>query len=148
VKQYRQIDERSRSKNTPPPPVHPPSLSALQEILKRVVRMGTISWTNRFKMRCKLRGGGSGFNTVDVQRTIKSGTVVLGPRFDPEFNSFRYQLAATVDGYQFIVEILLDCTEDYQLSPRVTVKTAFFRRGRRRGVKDTNNEDGMQKDAD
>jgi hypothetical protein len=46
-----------------------------------------------------------------------------------------YEVADLVDGKTFVLQVALDCNEDYQESPHVTIVTGFFRRGRRKEVK-------------
>jgi hypothetical protein len=134
---------------------HPPSVAGLGEILKKAVMLGRVIWAGKFQRRCRLRGNGVGFNTVDVSRTIKTGTIISQPKYVPIWHAYSFEIAASVEGRRFIVDVLLHCDEDYHESPLISIVSGNFQRGRirksRKGkvkVSKQNDKDGSQEDAD
>src|SRR5580658_7570130 len=141
--------EKSRSSEVPRPPepnVAPPSPHALKQILMCVLRGGgRLTWSGSFKMRCNLRGNGPGFNTEDAINALRRGKLVSDPKYSAAHSAWLSDLADLVEGKQFIITVALNCKEDYQKSPHLTIVTGFFRRGRRkvlRGNGHVTNEQG------
>jgi hypothetical protein len=111
------------------------------------LKRGRLTWSGKFKSKCKLRGNGPGFNTVDVVTVLRTGKVVAGPRLECSPPAWRYEIAGLVDGYTFVLEILIDYSADYLEDPAVAIRTGFFRRGRRRAVKERRGDE-LQGDED
>jgi hypothetical protein len=120
-----------------------PSLAALKEVLRRAADMGRVTWSRRFQARCRMHQ----FSTVDVVDVVREGRIVNLPTFDLSRNAWRIHLADAVDGYTFVVDVALSCEEDFCDSPRIEVVTAFYRRGRRKEVRDWSGEHGQTEDA-
>jgi hypothetical protein len=133
--------EKSRSSKASPssePNVAPPSSHALKQILMRVLLGGgRLTWSGSFKMKCNLRGNGPGFNTQDAMNALRRGKPVSNPTYSASHSAWLYDLADLVEGKQFIITVALDCKEDYQKSPHLTIVAGFFRRGRRKEPKGT-----------
>jgi hypothetical protein len=111
-----------------------PSRKSLKEILRMAMDLGNFSWSSRWDARCKLHGGGPGFNTVDAVNVIRRGSIVRIPQFDVPRRAWRIEIADSVEGFTFVVDLALDCDSDFIESPRVELVTAFFRRGPSREV--------------
>jgi hypothetical protein len=114
-----------------------PSLSGLKEVIRRAADLGCVTWSRRFQARCRLHH----FSTIDAVNIIREGRIVNVPHFDLTRNAWRINLADTVDGFTLVVDVALDCEQDFCVSPRVEIVTAFFRRGPRREVRDWSEED-------
>ena len=91
----------------------------LGEILRKASRLGRVIW-GHIKARCLLRANGAGFNTVDVTRTIRTGTVISAPKYDSGWHAYSFEIAASVEGRKFVLDCLLHCDEDYYESPLVS----------------------------
>lgn len=113
-----------------------PSLACFKMILRRAADLGRITWSRNFQNACMVRGEGPGFNSVDAINVIKHGQIVRLPIYEETRRAWRCEIADSVEGCNFIVDVALDCQEDFSTSPRVTVISGFFRRGSRREVKD------------
>ncbi len=111
-----------------------PSRDALKEILRWAVDAGSLIWSSGFDARCKLRGGTSGFNIVDVVNVIRQGRILRVPMFDVARRAWRIEIADSVEGFTFVLDVALDCEEDFFECPRVEVVTGYFRRGGSREV--------------
>jgi hypothetical protein len=111
-----------------------PSRDALKDILRIAVDAGRLIWSKTWDTRCNVRGGGPGFNTVDAVNVIRQGRIMRIPSFDLGRRAWRIEIADLVEGYTFVVDLALNCEEDFFDSPYVEVVTAFFRRGSSREV--------------
>lgn len=140
--------EKSRSCRElrhPEPDVAPPSLHALKKIIRCVLGGGgRLAWSGSFKMKCNLRANGPGFNNEDAINALRRGKPVSGPRYSADHRSWLYELADLVEGKTFVIVVALDCKEDYEESPLLTIVTGFFRRGRRKPPKEDLNVTKVQ----
>jgi hypothetical protein len=117
-----------------------PSLTTLKAILKRSADSGLVTWSSRFKARCKLRGFTAGYNTVDVVHIVRHGNVVSTPTYDGERRAWRIEIGGLIEGRGYFVEVLLDCLDDYTKCPRTIVITGCFRRKSRKEARDWSTE--------
>lgn len=113
-----------------------PSLTTLKAILKRSADSGLVTWSARFKAKCKLRGYTVGYNTVDLVHVVRHGNVVSVPTFDGDRRAWRVVIGGLIEGRSYFVEALLDCLDDYTICPRTIIITGCFSRKSRREVKD------------
>jgi hypothetical protein len=129
----------------------PPSMSAIQQIFRRALATGSIFWGQNFKSKCKLRVGQPGFNSVDLVNVIRRCHIVKGPIYNGRFNGWEYELADLIEGYKFVLVVLLDGNADYLTYPQITVLSGSFRRGkinrRKRGIDHATAEQGGQDEA-
>jgi hypothetical protein len=109
-----------------------PSLALLKGILRTAVDAGKLIWSGRFDARCKLRG----YNIVDVVNVVRQGRIVRIPAFDIGRQAWRIEIADSVEEFTFVVDLALDCKEDYCDSPYVEIVTAFHRRGQSKEVRE------------
>ena len=116
----------------------PPSMSAVQQIFRRALATGFVFWGENFRRKCRLRAGQAGFNSVDLVNVIRHCRVVSGPVYNARFNGWQYELADLIEGYKFVLVLLLDGYADYMTCPQITVLGGGFRRGkinrRKRGL--------------
>lgn len=112
----------------------PPSEASLRTILRSVLDSGRLLWSKAFKRKCLVRSGSPGYTTGDVINAVCRGRLVAGPRFDPIYRGWEFELADLIDDRSYVVCLILDVDEDLAENPLVYVKSAFFRRGRRRIV--------------
>jgi hypothetical protein len=120
-----------------------PSLATFKEILRRAADQGRVTWSKRFQARCRMHG----MSTVDAVNVIREGRIVNFPMFDQSRNSWRVNIGDAVDGHFLVVDVALSCEEDFCESPRVEIVTAFYRRGRRKEVRDWGEENDETEDA-
>lgn len=147
-------DKERNEQRSELPVVAPPSTSAVQQIFRRVVAMGSIFWGETFKRKCQLRSGLPGFNSVDLTNVIRRCNIVAGPTYNGRYCGWEYELADLIEGYKFVVVVCLDGVADYLTNPQITVLRGSFQRGkinrRRRGIhnaKKGKNEAGGSDDA-
>lgn len=113
-------------------PVALPSLALLKSILRTAVDAGKLIWSGRFEARCKLRG----YDIVDVVNVIRQGRIVRTPTYDVVRQAWRIEIADSVDGLTFVVDLALDCKEDFCESPYIEIVTAVYRRGSSKEVEE------------
>jgi hypothetical protein len=126
----------------------PPSMSAVQQIFRRALATGSLFWGASFTRKCILRRGLPGFNSVDLVNVIRRCNIVGGPVYNPEFHGWQYELADKIEGYKFVLVVLLDGSADYLTAPQITVLGGDFRRGkinrRRRGLQHATEQGGPE----
>jgi len=82
-----------------------------------------------------MMGQNPGFNTVDAARVIRNGKIVFGPDYDAASQSWLYEIWDRVENRSFVLIILLNCNEDFDSFPVVTVKSGYFGKPRKKGKK-------------
>lgn len=83
-----------------------------------------------------MRGQTPGFTSVDAVNAIRRGKIVQDAKYNLTHHAWQYEIADLVDGYTYVLQVILHCDEDYEESPLLTVLNCFFRRGRRREVRE------------
>ena len=109
-----------------------PSVANARNILRKAAFRGNVTFTNRFLDRCRMHV----INTVDVVRVLSTGVLVGTSQFDSANDGWRYQVVGLAEGRKLKIEVLLDCQQDWDESPLVTVVSACWWRGRARAQKE------------
>ena len=73
------------------------------------------------------------FDIFDTEEVIRRGKPLNDGIFCPDFNNYKYQFWAVVDGLGLRVVFVIDATQDYQVAPLVILITAAWntKNGRR-----------------
>lgn len=113
----------------------PVSLVNIQRLAIRALELGNVDIPGHFKRRCAERN----CSTLDVERVIRKGTICQKPKFNPDFENWRFTMRARCDGRSIDVRLALDLRVECE-SPLLVFITVT------KGGSDDNGDDGGEKD--
>lgn len=97
----------------------PPTNANAHLIFIRALRSGVVEPSRHFTEQCSARE----FDILDAETLLETGSIISGPIYEQEHNSFKYEIFNKIDGKGWNLVIALDCDSDFSESPRISLVT-------------------------
>lgn len=60
---------------------------------------------------------------MDAETLLETGSIISGPVYEKEHDSFKYQLFKKIEGRGWNLVVALDCGSDFSECPRISLVT-------------------------